>query len=338
MDRSAKVVGCWCLMTQLLSACSSLPTHHRTGWHADYPTARYFTGLGQSSKSANAAYKAARTAVIEQLSTHIQSVCVDKQHTIIRAETQAYASSTLCRTVAKTQYSHANMIKAVPRLGAYQNGVYYAFAVLNRNDAAHSARQARAAAERSTKMLLAQATHALANKTLTGRLLYDLRKAFSRYQATTVALTAFRPNSNNGGEIVDQFNRLQEAVRSAFRRPTIALRLSDPAEITALTAVIAAINGAATTTRDADVVLRLQPNKALAECNVMRANCCYIEPTFELCQSNRQACVDVHLPRVGQCHPMSISAAKRAAYKAFASDPGVHDELAQAISQHTLLP
>ena len=95
--------------------------------HPSYPDARFITGVGLSSATATDADTRARENVALQISTRLESETSSFQ----RFTTQTGTSETVTSRVSvRTSFDRAELIRVVER--AEQEGVFYAYAVLDR--------------------------------------------------------------------------------------------------------------------------------------------------------------------------------------------------------------
>jgi len=95
--------------------------------HPAYPPSRFISGVGLSSTSADDADTRARENVALQISTRLESETSSFQ----KYTTQAGTSETVTSKVSvRSSFERADLIRVVDR--AWQGGVYYSFAVLDR--------------------------------------------------------------------------------------------------------------------------------------------------------------------------------------------------------------
>jgi hypothetical protein len=127
MTVRALLLGC------LVAACGGthapLPPYFTAvqAGHPSYPEARFITGVGLSSLSAADAETRARENVVLRISTRLESETSSFQ----RFTTQAGTTETVTSRVSvRSSFDRADLIRVVER--AVEDGVYYAYAVLDR--------------------------------------------------------------------------------------------------------------------------------------------------------------------------------------------------------------
>ena len=124
------LVGC------MLAACASpplvLPAHYTamSTDHPQYPQARFITGVGISSASAEDADSRARGNVALQISTRLESETSSFQQYTTRGGTTETVTS---RVSVRSSFDRADLIRVVDR--ASQGGAFYSYAVLDRPSA-----------------------------------------------------------------------------------------------------------------------------------------------------------------------------------------------------------
>ena len=159
---NVRVVALGCAIAACGGARGPLPAYFNAvqAGHPSYPEARFITGIGLSSASAADADTRGRENVTLQISTRLESETSSFQ----RFTTQTGTSETVTSRVSvRSSFDRAELIRIVER--AEQEGVFYAYAVLDRaaadrelasamsadlttfHAAAENARKARAAQE-----------------------------------------------------------------------------------------------------------------------------------------------------------------------------------------------
>ena len=112
-----------------------VPDYLQTGKHYMYPPERYLTAVGQASDSFNTAETNARAALAHQIRSRLESECEDIQREIAEGRRGFTYQSISCSTVLKGSFAYNELIKIAPKLSGKYEGMFYAFAFLDRQEA-----------------------------------------------------------------------------------------------------------------------------------------------------------------------------------------------------------
>jgi len=312
--RMRAMVGLALALAGCAGGDANLPRPLETGRDPRFPPERFITGVGSSSEGRSAAEVQARAEVCQQVRSRIEATSEDETVFVARGGRSETLQRFVQKAVQTTQCAFAERIRVVPELAAQRSGTYFAFAVLDREDALQALRpefeQHAAVFRDRARAAIAEAADPVAFTADYNEAMPAFERALPRgLEIRSVAGGAYQPLAETYALLA---SLLQEA--SAVRsRIVVGVAVEEAPDRAGLTEAIARWVRAAGVRTVAGpgpaggLTLRASGQE---ECSMRVGVCCEWTVQASLCEASGSRCAPVSAPGAEACDRRDREAAR----------------------------